>query len=69
MEFRKYRTLVEDRFGFVSLPNNEEIQEVLDVLKDLLETPSIESYRILQAIEIIEAWRIEDGRNYVGNET
>ena len=62
MEMTQYRSLVEDSFGPVYIPEDTaEIDDIIDCLYESMESVSGGDFRIFQAIEIIERWRDENG--------
>lgn len=67
MELKMYKSLVEDHFGPIKLPQNEEeIINVLEALSESMEVVSQEDYHLFQAIMIINEWR--NNREYIGRE-
>lgn len=57
MDLEKYISLVEQRFGKVKFPeNSEELYSIQDELDGLMESVSLTSYKVLQAMKIVECW-------------
>lgn len=57
MELEKYISLVEQRFGKVKLPETpEELDSIQHELDGLMESVSLTSYKVLQAMKIVECW-------------
>lgn len=58
MELMEYKSLIENKFGPLALPEtNEEIDAILQTIDDSMESVSLGDYHLFQAIEIIIAWR------------
>ena len=58
MELLRYRSLIEEKYGPVYIPENVvEIDEIIQCLYESMESVSGADFRIFQAIEIIEQWK------------
>ena len=58
MKLLEYRQLIEEKIKVITLPNsNDEIEEILEVLWESMESVSISDLRLFQAMMIVEDWR------------
>lgn len=58
MNLLEYQSLIEKKYGKVSLPETEqEVSEIIDMIDDSMESVSIKDYHLFQAIEIIKDWK------------
>lgn len=62
MELEKYVLLVEQQFGKVKFPENlEELTSIKNELGELMESVNLTSYKVLQAMKIVECWGKDHG--------
>ncbi len=61
MELTEYQSLIEARYGTVTLPkNDDDIETVLDSIDEVFTVVSKQDYHLLQAMMIVEDWRINN---------
>lgn len=65
---KRYLLFIQKNFGPITLPSkSDQLGDILETLKNSLESVTLEDYHLLQAIKIIESWGKEHG--YAENET